>query len=96
MTGMDFKEYLATVEGLLRPDKPSVPGTTRLNGSLYPRSRLRVNPHLRPPKPNVPVLKKLPVTGTLPQTPAAAMTWTASLNLAPTPSPPGSAPQPAG
>lgn len=96
MIGLGFREFLATVEDILRPDKPSVPGTTRLNMSLFPRSRLRVNPRLRPPKPNVPVLKKLPVTGTLPRTPAGPMNWTAPLNLAPTPSPSGSAPQLAG
>ena len=46
-----FKEFLATIEGLLLPDKPAVPGASRLNMTLYPRSRYRANPTLRPPKP---------------------------------------------
>lgn len=33
-------------EGLLVPDKPAVPGASRINMSLFPRSRLRANPHL--------------------------------------------------
>lgn len=41
-------------EGLLVPDKPAVPGASRINMSLYPRSRLRANPTLRPPKPRLP------------------------------------------
>jgi hypothetical protein len=40
-----FRDYL---EGLLLPDRPAVPGTSRLNTTLYPRSRYRVNPQLRP------------------------------------------------
>lgn len=55
---LEFRAYLASVEGLLLPDKPSVPGTTRLNMSLYPRSRYRANPTLRPPKPRLPTPPK--------------------------------------
>jgi hypothetical protein len=51
---LGFKDFLAAVEGLLLPDRPSVPGKTRLNMSLFPRSRLRANPHLRVPKPRLP------------------------------------------
>lgn len=56
---MSFKTFLATVEGLLLPDHPSVPGKTRLNMSLYPRSRYRANPKLRPPTPRLPAPPKL-------------------------------------
>lgn len=51
---LEFRAYLAAVEGLLVPDKPGVPGKSRINMSLFPRSRLRVNPTLRPPKPRLP------------------------------------------
>jgi len=56
---ISFKTFLATVEGLLVPDRPSVPRVSRINMSLYPRSRLRANPTLRPPKPRLPSLPKL-------------------------------------
>jgi hypothetical protein len=51
---LGFRDFLAAVEGLLLPDRPSVPGKTRLNMSLFPRSRLRMNPHLRVQKPRLP------------------------------------------
>lgn len=97
MHEMSFKDYLATVEGILLPDKPAVPGTSRLNMSLYPRSRYKVNPTLRPPKVKVPVSKQPPTPTTQSQTPAAATpNWTATLTFSPTPSSFGSTLQPAG
>jgi hypothetical protein len=57
---LSFKTFLVTVEGLLLPDRPSVPGKSRLNMSPYPRSRYRANPHLRPPGVRVPRLKRFP------------------------------------
>ena len=59
---LNFKHFLATVEGLLLPDKPSVPGKSRLNMSPFPRSRYRANPHLHlpPPRVRVPRLKRFP------------------------------------
>ena len=48
---LGFKEFLLSAEGLLVPDKPSVPGMSKINMSLYPRSRLRVNRHLRARRP---------------------------------------------
>jgi hypothetical protein len=44
---LNFKAFLAVIEGLLLPDKPSVPGTSRINTTPFPRSRYRANPHLR-------------------------------------------------
>jgi hypothetical protein len=57
---LSFKTFLATTEGLLLPDRPSVPGKSRLNMSPYPRSRYRANPHLRPPAASVPRLRRFP------------------------------------
>jgi hypothetical protein len=51
---ISFKTFLAAVEGLLVPDKPAVPGASKINTSLFPRSRLRANPHLKVPKPRLP------------------------------------------
>jgi hypothetical protein len=51
---ISFKTFLAKVEGLLLPDRASVPGAGRINTSLYPRSRYEANPRLRPPKPRLP------------------------------------------
>ena len=51
---LGFKDFLAVVKGLLVPDRPAVPGASRINISLFPRSRLRANPHLRVPKPRLP------------------------------------------
>jgi hypothetical protein len=54
---LSFKTFLATVEGLeglLLPDRPSVPGTSRINTSLYPRSRYKAHPRLKPPQPRLP------------------------------------------
>jgi hypothetical protein len=48
---LGFKEVLQAAEGLLLPDKPAVPGVSRINMSPYLRSRLRANPHLRAPRP---------------------------------------------
>jgi len=51
---MNFRSYLATVKGLLVPDRPAFAGASRINVSLFPRSRYRVNRALRPlapPKP---------------------------------------------
>jgi hypothetical protein len=54
--GPAFERYrpesaLATVEeGLLLPDAPSVPGMSRINTSLFPLSRYREHPNLRPPR----------------------------------------------
>ena len=69
-TGVDFsfKTFLAAVEGLLLPDKPSLPGASRINMSLYPRSRYRANPHLRPPRPAQP-------TAPGPATPESRVVW---------------------
>jgi hypothetical protein len=55
---ISFKTFLAAVEGLLVPDKPAVPGASRINMSLFPRSRLRANRHLRVPKPRLPTPTK--------------------------------------
>jgi hypothetical protein len=57
---LNFKDFMATAEGLLLPDRPSVLGKSRLNMSPYPRSRYRANPHLRPPGVRVPPLKRFP------------------------------------
>ena len=57
---LGFRDFLAAVEGLLVPDKPAVPGASRINMSLYPRSRLRANPALRAPKPRLPPKPGLP------------------------------------
>ncbi len=55
---ISFKDFLAKVEGLLLPDRPSVPGKSRLNMSLYPRSRYKANPNLIPPAPRLPKPRK--------------------------------------
>lgn len=57
---LGFRDFLAAVEGLLVPDKPAVPGASRINMSLFPRSRLRANPILRAPKPRLPPKPGLP------------------------------------
>lgn len=51
---MDFRGFLATTEGLLVPDRPAFAGASRINTSLFPRSRYRVNRALRPPAPPKP------------------------------------------
>lgn len=51
---MGFRDYLATVEGLLAPDRPAFAGASRINVSLFPRSRYKVNRALRPPTPPKP------------------------------------------
>ncbi len=55
---LEFKDFLATVEGLLLPDRPSVPGKSRLNTSVFPRSRYKAHPTLLPPAPRLPKLRK--------------------------------------
>ena len=42
---INFKEFLATVEGPLLPDRSSVPGKSRLNTSIFPRTRYKANPN---------------------------------------------------
>jgi hypothetical protein len=51
---INFKDFLATVEGLLLPDRSSVPGKSRLNTSIFPRTRYKANPNLLPPAPRLP------------------------------------------
>ena len=48
---MRFRDFLKVTEGLLLPDKPGVPGVSRINTSPFPRSRYKVNPTLRLPRP---------------------------------------------
>lgn len=51
---LHFRDYLAVIEGLLAPDRPAFAGASRINVSLFPRSRYRLNPKLRPPTPPAP------------------------------------------
>jgi hypothetical protein len=51
---INSKDFLAMVEGLLLPDRPSVPGKSRLNTSVFPRSRYKAYPNLLPPPPRLP------------------------------------------
>lgn len=44
--------FAAVEEGLLALDDPSVPGVSRINTSLFPRSRYKANPTLRPLRPS--------------------------------------------
>jgi hypothetical protein len=53
------RDQLTRREGLLVPDSPGVPGVSRINTSLFPRSRYRANPTLRPPKPRLPTPPRL-------------------------------------
>jgi hypothetical protein len=55
---MSFKAFLTAVEGLLLPDCPSVPGKSRLNTSIFPRSRYKAHPTLLPPAPRLPKPRK--------------------------------------
>lgn len=57
---MRFRSYLGVVEGLLAPDRPAFAGASRINTSLFPRSRYRVNKALRPPAPPKPPAPPLP------------------------------------
>ena len=64
-TGMEmsFRSYLANAqEGLLAPDRPTFAGALRINVSLFPRSRYRLNPKLRPPAPPKPPAPPSPPT----------------------------------
>jgi hypothetical protein len=51
---LGFKDFLVAQEGLLLPDRPSVPGKSRLNTSIFPRSRYKAHPNLLPPVPQLP------------------------------------------
>lgn len=51
---LHFRDYLAMIEGLFTPDRPAFAGASRINVSLFPRSRYRLHPHLRPPAPKKP------------------------------------------
>lgn len=57
---MRFRSYLAVVESLLAPDRPAFAGASRINTSLFPQSRYRTNPRLRPPAPPKPPVPPLP------------------------------------
>lgn len=60
---MCFRNYLAaTEEGLLVPDRPAFAGVSRINTSLFPRSRYRVNRAFRPPAPPKPPAPPSPPT----------------------------------
>lgn len=59
---LHFRDYLTKTEGLLAPDRPAFAGASRINVSLFPRSRYRVNPRLRPPAPKKPPAPPSPPT----------------------------------
>ena len=87
---MTFKEFLATDEGLLLPDKPSVPGRPRINTSPFPRSWYKPQRPTGTPPPTIKGVKNninpvkapqpfRPGVSVLSTTPQPPLPWAVSL-----------------